>query len=151
MEEAIGDWEPAGDRPPAGQRDDAGAGSGVSPPLAVGSLPRPVAPPPFGETSSTVRQLTGRDWVAIIFASVVFGIIFCTLVVIVRHGYAPLPDLSKIPVTEQKDAIEHFKDLNSVLKERTENMFDLMIVKAFLPLLATLIGFILGTRSRGAE
>ena len=138
------------DRPPDQPKVGGGGAIRATPPqplhagapsVTVTEFPDVIDPPQFANI-----DLGGREWFAIIFASTVLLVIVITLCIILMNGYAPIPDLSKTPLSDRKEAIEQFNALNEVLKQRTETMFDLIIVKAFLPLLATLVGFVLGTK-----
>jgi hypothetical protein len=59
------------------------------------------------------------------------------------------PDLTSNATPEQqKQLLESAKSLSDLQWERTSRFFDLVIAKALLPLLATLIGFLIGKRVR---
>ncbi len=93
--------------------------------------------------------LTGRDWVAVLLAGAVLLLVAIISAVLLLDWHVPAPVLQNIPPEQQKEVIEQYKNLTGVLGERTEKMFDLMVTKALLPLFATLVGFLLGKRSRG--
>jgi hypothetical protein len=46
--------------------------------------------------------------------------------------------------------IQNFKELNSVNLDRATRLFDLVVVKAFLPVFTAILGYIFGTRADGA-
>jgi hypothetical protein len=57
------------------------------------------------------------------------------------------PDISRFKLDEQKLAIENFKLISDVVWDRTSRTFDLIVVKALLPVFATIVGYLLGKRS----
>ena len=57
-----------------------------------------------------------------------------------------MPSLSGLKADEQKIAIENFKAMSEVVWDRTSKTFDLIVVKALLPVFATVVGFLLGKR-----
>jgi hypothetical protein len=120
----------------------------ITPIPNVVTVPDVVAVPnmPLAE-SGLVNSLTGRDWVAISFAGVILLFIFVICCVLLKDWYAPIPGLSNMPLANQKDAIEHYKDLTGILSERLEKTFDMLVTKGLLPLFATLLGFILGKKA----
>jgi hypothetical protein len=63
------------------------------------------------------------------------------------------PDLPSFPAgTKPEDAarvIQNFKEINVVHLERATSLFDLIVVKAFLPVFTAILGYIFGTRADG--
>lgn len=112
-------------------------------------LPDPT-PVPSGFTlkEDEVRnRLTGREWVAICFAAMILLSILGISLFLLVAWRVPLPSLDTLPPEAQAASIQHYKDLTTTLAERNEKIFDLMVTKALLPLLATLIGYLLGKRN----
>jgi hypothetical protein len=92
-------------------------------------------------------KLSGRERVAVWFAWVLLGLIslICTTL-LWEHHHIQLPQSAS--GSDQKTAIENYKALTALIDERTERFFDLFVTKALLPVFTTLIGFLLGRRSR---
>jgi hypothetical protein len=59
----------------------------------------------------------------------------------------PEPAMSSLKLDEQKLAIENFKLMSDVVWDRTSRTFDLIVIKALLPVFATVVGYLLGKRS----
>ena len=62
----------------------------------------------------------------------------------------PMPHLSGT-LAEQAQTIENFKALNDVALERATKIFDLIVVKAFLPVFTGILGYIFGSRSEKVD
>jgi hypothetical protein len=56
------------------------------------------------------------------------------------------PTLSGLKPDEQKLVIENFKAMSDVVWDRTSKTFDLFVIKALLPVFATIVGYLLGKR-----
>ena len=62
------------------------------------------------------------------------------------YQHAPAqPTLSSNP-DSNKAILEQFRTQSDIALEQVSKMFDLLVAKAFLPIFATIIGFLLGKR-----
>jgi hypothetical protein len=59
-----------------------------------------------------------------------------------------IPDFS---TAQAKTAIENFKALNDVNLDRATRVFDLVVVKAFLPVFTAILGYIFGSREESRK
>jgi hypothetical protein len=86
-------------------------------------------------------------------AGVGLGIAIVTLVVISDWylNRPAMPVLSRIPPDQAQKTIENFKLLNEASLERVTKLFDLIVVKAFLPVFTGILGYIFGSRVDRAE
>ena len=109
--------------------------------------PTPVPSSPLSREDQVHTRLSGRERVAIGFAAIILVSIIGISLFLLVVWRVPLPSLNDLPPEAQAASIQHYKDLTSTLAERNEKIFDLMVTKALLPLLATLIGYLLGKRS----
>lgn len=95
------------------------------------------------------RHITVRN-----LAYVVFGLIsIITLAVlfdVLSSGPSKPVFASNLNAEQQKAVLENYKSLNSAVMERAKEMFDLMVVKALLPVFATIVGVLLGRRTESA-
>lgn len=112
----------------------------------MSSLPTnvPIVPPEFGGKAGKLRDLSARDWVAVWFAAGILVLIAIICGFALAQWRTQILSLNLIPRADQKDAIANFKELTTILDERTQKIFDLTITKGLLPIFATLIGFLLG-------
>jgi len=93
------------------------------------------------------RRLTQRDWVATCFAGALLLIISIVVISVLSQWTLSPPTLSNMPIADQKEAVERYKELSGVLTDRIEKFFDLTVTKALLPIFATIVGFLLGKRT----
>jgi len=105
-------------------------------------------------TSSDLRSsdfsLPPLEKAAFRLACALFVVITAVLTIIIvdwlLHRPAE-PAISGLKPDEQKLAIENFKLMSDVVWDRTSRTFDLIVMKALLPVFATIVGFLLGKRS----
>ena len=90
-----------------------------------------------------VNELSAREKTIRNFAYTVFGLIAVITITILGDWFwrAPIPNVSA-----DKTALDNIQALNALAMSRAKDMFDLMIVKALLPVFATVIGVLLGRR-----
>jgi len=98
-----------------------------------------------------LNELSPRDKTIRNFAYFVFGLVALITLVILLDWFLKgpaAPALSNNTTAEgQKAILDNLRLLNGLAEDRAKNMFDLMIVKALLPVFATIIGVFLGTRT----
>jgi len=115
----------------------------------MSNLPQPVDVPeePVGDPLLVSDKLSGREWVAVWFAGSLLSLIFLICGTLLwEHHHIKLPQAGS--GSDEKTAIENYKALTTLIDERTEKFFDLFVPKALLPVFTTLIGFLLGRRSK---
>jgi len=119
-------------------------------PLEVSEkLPRRVNVPSeaVGNPLLVSDKLSDRERVAVWFAWVLLGLIALICATLLwEHHHIQLPQAAS--GSDEKTAIENYKALSALIDERTEKFFDLFVTKALLPVFTTLIGFLLGRRSK---
>jgi hypothetical protein len=97
-------------------------------------------------TELTARQKTVRN-----LAYTVFGLIVAITLGILGDwllGPRLLPDAQKVLISgaDPKALLESYDAINRIALSRAKDMFDLMIVKALLPIFATIIGVLIGRK-----
>jgi len=96
------------------------------------------------------RELQPLERVAFQLAVALFSMIAIIIGAILIdwpvHRPAP-PTMSGLKPEEQKAALDNFKFISEVLWDRTSKTFDLIIMKALLPVFATVVGYLLGKRT----
>jgi hypothetical protein len=118
-------------------------------PNASKDPPLEIVVPPATFSTSEFRVLSPLEKVAFNLAVALFALITIVIAVVIvdwlthRPAY---PALVGLRVEDQKLAIENFKSLSDVLWERTSRTFDLIVIKALLPVFATVVGYLLGKR-----
>lgn len=85
---------------------------------------------------------------AVWFAAGILLIICIVVVYLLLLWRVASPSLGSLSVTDQKAAVENFKELSAVIAERMEKIFDLIVIKGLLPVFATIIGFLLGKHGK---
>jgi hypothetical protein len=84
------------------------------------------------------------------FAWVVLGVIVVLSVgLYTRYCLAPVPKLPDISTLKAEDAtriLSQYKELRELNERELSEHFDLMIAKSLLPVLATLVGYMLGRK-----
>ena len=100
-------------------------------------------PPEFPELS-----LGAREKVAVRFAAVLFALCAIVSLGLSLYWYQHSPSLPKLTGTEQSDTtlLQAFRTQSEIVFDQVSKVFDLVVVKAFLPLFATIIGYLLGKR-----
>jgi hypothetical protein len=95
-------------------------------------------------------DLLPLERVAFYLATALFVVITLVLTTIIIdwlvHRPAE-PAISGLKPDEQKLVIENFKLISDVVWDRTSKTFDLIVIKALLPVFATIVGYLLGKRS----
>jgi len=124
----------------------------VGPPDQDAKPERVTAPeiPLAFETSDFRVSLLPLERIAFYLATALFVVITAVLTTIIVDWLMhrpPEPALSGLKPDEQKLAIENFKLLSDVVWDRTSRTFDLIVIKALLPVFATIVGYLLGKRS----
>jgi hypothetical protein len=110
--------------------------------------PQLVEPPP-AFVSSDFGVLKPLEKIAFRLAVGLFTLITAVLITIMVDWlmHRPeLPSLSGLKLEDQKTTIDNFKAMSDVVWDRTSKTFDLVVVKALLPVFATVVGFLLGKR-----
>jgi hypothetical protein len=103
--------------------------------------------PLFRDRQLVAEKLSDRERVAVWFAWVLLGLICVICATLLwEHHHVAMPQAGS--AADQKTAIENYKALTDLIDERTEKFFDLFVTKALLPVFTTLIGFLLGRRSK---
>lgn len=95
-------------------------------------------------------RLSPLEKVAFILARALFVVITAVLTIIIIDWLIHRPSepaISGLKPDEQKLVIENFKLMSDVVWERTSRTFDLIVIKALLPVFATVVGYLLGKRS----
>jgi hypothetical protein len=117
------------------------------PPDVFNSLPPEEDVPPniFTPNPRDVRgiPLSGREKVAVWFATALLALIVFLCISLLWQWHVPMPAAGA-----SGGAIESYKALTELVDERTGKFFDLTITKTLLPVFTTLIGFLLGRRSK---
>ena len=102
--------------------------------------------PPF---PGNLQTLTPIQKIAFYLAVALFLLItFVSAIILIEwwvHTPAP-PALSGLSPDAQKTVIDNYKMLSDAVTARTNGVFDTFVLKAFLPLFATIVGFLLGHR-----
>jgi hypothetical protein len=117
------------------------------------TAPERIAAPdiPLAFTSSDFRvSLLPLERVALYLAAALFFVITAVLFTIIVDWMIHRPSeptISGLKLDEQKLAIENFKLMSDVVWDRTSRTFDLIVIKALLPVFATIVGYLLGKRS----
>jgi hypothetical protein len=117
-----------------------------SPPKSPQKFGEIVELPPF---PGHLHALTPLQRVAFYLAIALFSLITIVSTAIVTEWWvhAPTPPaVSGLSAEAQKAAIDGYKALSDVVNDRTIRVFDAFVLKAFLPLFATIVGFLLGHR-----
>lgn len=100
--------------------------------------------------NSSDFRLSPLEKVALGLAKALFVVITAVLTTIIIDWliHRPTePAISGLKPDEQKLVIENFKLMSDVVWERTSRTFDLIVIKALLPVFATIVGYLLGKRS----
>lgn len=117
----------------------------------VGSrLPLPAVKPPELYSRGTIHELTPRERVAFRLTLLFAGLISIPILACIFDwlwNIPRTPDLSHLSPESQKATLEAFVTANRAITGRISAMFDLIVVKATLPLLATAVGYLIGRRS----
>jgi hypothetical protein len=103
----------------------------------------------FHESDFKVKLLP-LEKVAFDLARALFVVITLVLLAIVIDWLVhmpPEPMIAGLKPDEQKVVIENFKLISEVVWDRTSRIFDLIVIKALLPVFATIVGYLLGKRS----
>lgn len=110
---------------------------------------QPEIPLTFGTSDFNVSLLP-LERVAFYLAAALFivitGVVITIIVDWLSHRPAE-PAIAGLKPDDQKLAIENFKLLSDVVWDRTSRTFDLIVIKALLPVFATIVGYLLGKRS----
>jgi len=117
--------------------------------LGGGGGPPVVKPPEM--TPLSVRELGPLEKLAFRLAVVLLALIAVTLFATIFDWmwHAPrAPDLCGASTDQLQAMIRSYKELNDLAMERAARMFEMIVIKALLPVLATVIAFLLGTRTR---
>jgi len=115
--------------------------------LPVAELIPPNSFPLLRDEGQVSDKLSDRERVAVWFAWVLLGLIALICATLLwEHHHIQLPQAAS--GSDEKTAIENYKALTALIDERTEKFFDLFVTKALLPVFTTLIGFLLGRRSK---
>jgi hypothetical protein len=96
------------------------------------------------------RVLSPLERVASYLAAALFAVITAVLVAILIDWLLhepPQPVITGLKPEEQKIAIDNFKLMSDTMWDRTSKIFDLMVIKALLPVFATVVGYLLGKRA----
>lgn len=94
-----------------------------------------------------VRELTAIEKTVRDFAYTLFGLLALVTIVILTDWLLRRPSLPQgLAQSDAKAAIENYKVLSDVGTENAIKMFDLLVVKALLPVFATITGVLLGRR-----
>ena len=112
--------------------------------------PERVSTPEIFKQSDVRVSLLPIERAAFYLACGLFAVITAVLATIVVDWLMhrpPEPTLTGLKPEEQKLAIENFKALSDVVWDRTAKTFDLIVIKALLPVFATIVGYLLGKRS----
>jgi hypothetical protein len=111
--------------------------------------PEVVNPPPTFGGVGEFKFLSPLERVASTLALLLFALITAVLATIVIDWLVhrpSTPDLAQLKLEDQKLAIDNYKVISEVAWDRTSRVFDLVIVKALLPIFATIVGYLLGKR-----
>lgn len=118
-----------------------------------GATPERIAAPEIslGLSASDFHvSLLPLERVAFYLATALFFVITAVLTTIIIDWLMhrpPEPTISGLKPDEQKLVIENFKLMSDVVWDRTSKTFDLIVIKALLPVFATIVGYLLGKRS----
>lgn len=71
--------------------------------------------------------------------------------VVLVDWYFQAPRMPALPADSQaaKAVLDNYKTLSDLAAERATKLFDLIVVKAFLPTFTAILGYVFGTRSAG--
>ena len=121
-------------------------------PIRVAASERVSVPEiPLAFNSSDFRvSLLPLERIASYLAAALFVVITAVLTTIIIDWLIHRPSeptISGLKADEQKLAIDNFKLLSDVVWDRTSKTFDLIVIKALLPVFATVVGYLLGKRS----
>jgi len=96
-------------------------------------------------------SLGAREKVAVHFATSLFVLCSILSVALGLYWYQHSPSLPKLTGAETTDSklLQEFRTQSEVVFDQVSKVFDLFVVKAFLPLFATIIGYLLGKRDGG--
>lgn len=105
--------------------------------------------PPEFPAIKDFRVLSPVERVASRLAFALLLLIASILIAIIADWFVhrpPQPTITGLKLEDQKLAIDNFKNLSDVVWNRTSSMFDLVVIKALLPIFATVVGYLLGKR-----
>ena len=99
-----------------------------------------------------VSELGPREKVAVWFAWALFLLCLALSVVPAVYWYRHSPGLPQFSGTKQSDdaLLQSFRTQSEIVFDQVNKIFDLFVVKAFLPIFATIIGFLLGKHESGS-
>jgi hypothetical protein len=95
-----------------------------------------------------VSVLGARDRIAACFAVAILAL--CSLMTlglaVYWYQHVPVPPPLNGTLESNKALLEQFRAQGDIALEHVTKIFDLLVAKAFLPIFATIIGFLLGKR-----
>jgi hypothetical protein len=98
-----------------------------------------------------VDELGPRERVAVRFAIALFALCAVLSLGLSFYWYQHSPAIPKLSGLEPNDRplLQQFQTQNEIVFDQVSKVFDLFVVKAFLPTFATIIGYLLGKRESG--
>lgn len=101
------------------------------------------------ENQQSIKPLEPLQRVGI-WLAIAIGVVIVALSVPILIGWltsAPaMPNLQNLKPEDAKVAIENYKNLSSIWNENAKNMFEEIVVKAFLPIFTLVLGYLFGAR-----
>jgi hypothetical protein len=114
--------------------------------------PAEIMKPAGGETDSkvTLQKLSPIQEAGMriaLYTGVLITLVTFTVVILWLTTAPPLPPETSADAATGKAALETYKALNDLAIERSTKLFDLIVVKALLPVFTASLGYIFGTRA----
>ena len=113
---------------------------------------------PLEESGGGVAVTLTATQQAGLWLAVGVGVIMALVIILVgidwwfRSPLAPaLPTDPAVYNATAKDLIADYKSLNELALDRATKLFDLVVVKALLPVFTTILGYIFGSRRQDAS